>query len=134
MDEDEGFNDEDEGFNYNSFAFNGLTDEQLMHAEFEAWLEELGGDEPEYTDSVHIEGDSFQHQFQYQGWSVVDHYFDYEKFDDDRLVFYIPNDTGSLFSTSEGYDRGPQAEMKHANDQLLLEIRLSVLLNRLRCK
>jgi hypothetical protein len=132
--EDAGFQYTEEeyaGFHYNSFAFNGISDEQQMHAEFETWLEETLSDAHAEPDPV--SEDPFQHQFEYQGWSVVDHYFGYEKFDDNRLVFYMPSDTGSMFNVSEGYDDGPRAARKHAYDQLLLEIRLSLLLNRLRC-
>jgi len=114
---------------YAELAFGGLEDEQQAQVVLALQGQQMEADDPpsagKFKDLADEDGAKER---------CVDKYFgpDDEYFDDKRMVFYLLSDTGSMFEVSEPYGDDLSFESKQAQSLLLQEIRLSVLLNRVR--
>ena len=108
---------------YDQHAFGGIEIERLMHHTWEQeFLQDMDADAVPVWPS------------EYHGANVVDRYLDTEYYDLDRMqMVYFVSDTGSMFNVSEPFGCESEHATNEASRQLALEIRLSVLLNRLRC-
>jgi len=112
---------------FKPLAFGGLNQEREMQAALEQYIATVLDDSPEH----YMPPDSTDEKLYVL--SPIDKYLDTEYFDDKKMRFYLLSETGSLFNVSEPFGEDLYNwNMRHENRILLLEIRLSMLLHRVR--